>query len=98
MKPLPDNWLAPFEPLPQLSESMEQSYPAVCNICGRKATLTIKQFAHWVTDHNCASQPESMEPGSLFGKEADRLFEHAPATDELRDAYINDYDPDGSGQ
>ncbi len=72
MKPLPDNWLAPFEPLPQFSET------------------------GW--NWQMKPQPESMEPGSLFSKEADRQFEHQPAPDEAHDAWINDYDADGSDQ
>ncbi len=54
MRPLPDNWLEPFEPLPQFSES----------------------GWNWQMKPQAESmEPESMETGSLFGSDADKLFE-----------------------
>ncbi len=80
MRPLPKNWLEPFEPLPQVKAW---------------SIFTDAKDRHtWKRER----EAESMELGSLFGPDADKLFEHEPAPDELRDAWINDYDADGSGQ
>ncbi len=57
MKPLPDNWLEPFEPLPQLPQD---------------------EWCNLVKDEPQDEYPwpsESMESGSLFGPDADKLFE-----------------------
>jgi hypothetical protein len=31
----------------------DETEPCECNLCGATADLTIKQFASWITTHNC---------------------------------------------